>query len=83
MKRKVLIATVIGLGVAGVGALTWYQLVKAGVLRYNKYDRRERGTLAVGSQAPDLALAMYDGSTVRLSELWKARPVFLVFGSCT
>jgi hypothetical protein len=73
----------IALGLAAAGALTWYQLVKAGVLRYNKYDRREHGALNVGNAAPDLALAMYDGSTVRLSQLWKARPVFLVFGSCT
>ncbi len=53
------------------------------MLRYNEFDRRERGTLKVGAPAPDLALAMYDGSTVRLSELWSAKPVFLVFGSCT
>lgn len=83
MKRKVLIGVVAALGVAGVGGFTWYQLVKAGVLRYNEFDRRERGTLKVGAPAPDLALAMYDGSTVRLSELWSAKPVFLVFGSCT
>lgn len=65
------------------GFFTWYQLVKAGILRYNKYDRRERGSLEVGHQAPDLDLTMYDGSAARLSELWKAKPVFLVFGSCT
>jgi hypothetical protein len=74
------------LAVAAVGALgffVWYQLVKAGVLRYNKYDRREKGTLRVGHVAPDLALTMYDGSPLRLSELWRTKPVFLVFGSCT
>jgi peroxiredoxin len=37
----------------------------------------------VGHQAPDLALTMYDGSDVRLSTLWKAKPVVLIFGSCT
>lgn len=83
MKRKLLIGAAVALGVVGVGGVTWYQLVKAGVLRYNEFDRRERGTLKVGAPAPDLALAMYDGSTVRLSELWSAKPVFLVFGSCT
>jgi hypothetical protein len=29
-------------------------LVRAGVLRYNKWDRRETGTLRVGDLAPDL-----------------------------
>jgi hypothetical protein len=61
----------------------YYLLVREGILRYNKYDRRERGTLRVGDAAPDLTLAGYDGSTVRLSELWRAKPVVLVFGSCT
>jgi hypothetical protein len=83
MRRKLLIGTAIGLVVAAAGFFTWYQLVKAGVLRYNKYDRREKGSLAVGGAAPDLALTMYDGSPVRLSELWGTKPVFLVFGSCT
>jgi hypothetical protein len=75
------LAAVAALGAAGF--FTWYQLVKAGILRYNKYDRREKGTLEVGHMAPDLPLTMYDGSTVRLSELWKTKPLFLVFGSCT
>ena len=79
----------IGIGVAAVLALGaaapygYYQLVKAGVLRYNKYDRREKGKLQVGDQAPDLALPLYAGGEVKLSELWRARPVVLVFGSCT
>lgn len=75
---------VAGLAVLGVaGFYGYYQLVKAGILRYNKYDRRERGTLKVGDQAPDLALPLYEGGEVKLSELWRARPVVLVFGSCT
>ena len=70
--------------VLGVGGFYgWMELVKAGVLRYNKYDRRERGSLKVGSTAPDLALAGYDGRMLRLSELWAKKPVVLVFGSCT
>jgi len=73
-----------GLAVLGVGGFYgYYQLVKAGVLRYNKYDRRERGTLKVGDQSPDVALPLYAGGEVKLSELWRARPVVLVFGSCT
>jgi len=83
MRRKVLIGSAVVLAVGGAGFLAWYQLVKAGVLRYNKYDRREKGSLAVGAMAPDLTLTMYDGSPVRLSELWETKPVFLVFGSCT
>lgn len=73
-----------GLAVLGVGGFYgYYQLVKAGVLRYNEYDRRERGKLKVGDVAPDLALPLYEGGEVKLSELWRARPVVLVFGSCT
>ena len=83
MKRKVLIGVGVALSVAFAVRFTLYQLVMAGVLLYNEFYRRERGTLKVGAPAPDLALAMYDGSTVRLSELWSAKPVFLVFGSCT
>jgi hypothetical protein len=75
----------------GVGALaviaalgfTYMKLVEKGILRYNKYDRREKGTLQAGHQAPDLTLKMYDGSDVRLSTLWKTKPVVLIFGSCT
>ena len=83
MRRKILVGAAIAAAVAVLGGLVYYQLVKAGVLRYNKYDRRERGSLSVGDNAPDLALTMYDGTPLQLSELWRARPVFLVFGSCT
>ncbi len=83
MKRKILIGSAAVVVLGGAGAMAYYQLVKAGVLRYNQYDRRERGQLGVGSAAPDLVLPAYDGSTLRLSELWRARPAFLVFGSCT
>jgi hypothetical protein len=81
--RKALLAVAAAgvLVVAGFGG--WYVLVREGILRYNKYDRREKGSLRAGDAAPDLTLAAYDGSTVRLSELWRERPVVLVFGSCT
>ena len=81
--KRFAIGSVATLGVAAGSAFGYYQLVKAGVLRYNKYDRRERGALAVGGRAPDLALTMYDGSPLRLAELWAKQPVFLVLGSCT
>ncbi|HET8645422.1 MAG TPA: hypothetical protein VFO85_08040 [Vicinamibacteria bacterium] len=82
MKRLLIGAGV--LAVAGVGGFFGYmQLVKAGYVRYNQYDRRERGTLREGGPAADVALTSYDGSPVQLSSLWTRRPLFLVFGSCT
>jgi hypothetical protein len=58
-------------------------LVRKGILRYNKYDRRAEGTLSVGQTAPDLRLEMFEGSPVQLSGLWSEKPLVLVFGSCT
>ena len=36
-------------------------------------------TLAVGDAAPDLVIADAAGVAVRLSELWRERPLLLVF----
>lgn len=70
--------------VVAVGAYFGYRkLVELGFVRYNKWDRRVRGTLRAGDVAPDLELTRYDGSAMRLSSLWAARPLVLVFGSCT
>ena len=69
--------------VGGAGFFSWYQLVKAGVLKYNEHDRRQRGTMVPGATAPDLKLVAMDGGPLHLSELWKTKPLFLVFGSCT
>jgi hypothetical protein len=81
--RRVL-GIALGVVAVGVGGFFGYmELVKAGVLRYNKWDRRERGSLLVGAQAPDLEVVAYDGQPVRLSTFWTDRPLFLVFGSCT
>ena len=82
-RKRILIGVAIGLAVVAAGGLTYYQLLKAGFVHYGKYDHRNRGSLQVGGQAPDLDLTMYDGSSVRLSQLWGAQPVFVVFGSCT
>ena len=74
------------LAVAAVGAAGWLvymKLVEDGFVRYNKWDRRVRGTLRAGDLAPDLELTRYDGTTLRLSSLWAKKPVVLVFGSCT
>ena len=81
--KTISIGIAVALAVAFAGRYVYFRLVMAGVLRYNKYDRRERGDLAVGATAPNLALTMYDGSPLRLAELWAQKPVFLVFGSCT
>lgn len=74
-------AVIVVLGIAGFQ--TWMALVRAGYLRYNKWDRRERGVLKVGDPAPDLELVRYDGTPLRLGSLWAEKPVLLVFGSCT
>jgi len=84
ISRKALVrggAAVVVLAAAGLG---YYVLLREGFVHYGRYDRRERGSLAVGAVAPDLDLTMYDGTSVRLSQLWDGpKPVFLVFGSCT
>jgi hypothetical protein len=74
------------LAVIAVGAGGFYgyvKLVERGYLRYNEWDRRVRGTLRAGHQAPDLELTTYSGEPLRLGSLWESRPVVLVFGSCT
>lgn len=42
------------------------------------------GRLHAGEEAPDFAATrLRDGATVRLSELWRTRPVVVEFGSFT
>lgn len=83
VRRKTVTWALVVAAVVGGSILTYRKLVEKGILRYNKYDHREKGTLRVGHQAPDISLKMYDGSDVRLSSLWKTKPVMLIFGSCT
>ncbi len=84
LRRRIVWRTALAFVVLGAGGFaSWMALVRAGVLRYNKWDRRERGTLRVGDLAPDLELVRYDGSPVRLASLWGEKPLVLVFGSCT
>jgi hypothetical protein len=79
-----LIAAVAAVAAVAGGALYAYmKLVKKGYLRYNKWDRRVRGTLRAGDAAPDLELARYQGGSVLLSSLWAEKPLVLIFGSCT
>jgi hypothetical protein len=82
-RRKPLIAVLVAVAVAGASFLAYRKLVELGYVPYNKWDRRIRGTLRVGDQAPDVELTRYDGSPLRLSSVWAERPVVLVFGSCT
>jgi hypothetical protein len=71
------------LAVVAIGLLGYGKLIEGAWVKYNQWDRRERGSLKVGQPAPDLELPLLDEGTVRLSELWRERPVVLVFGSCT
>jgi hypothetical protein len=82
-RRRIIWGTALVLLLGAGGFAGWMALVRAGVLRYNKWDRRERGTLRVGDLAPDLAIVAYDGSSLRLSSLWAEKPAVFVFGSCT
>lgn len=82
-RRKHLIAAGAVLAALGLGFLGYMKLVELGYLRYNKWDRRVRGTLRVGDPAPDVELTRYDGARLRLSSAWARRPAVLVFGSCT
>jgi len=59
--RRPLAGALIVVAVGAVGALVYMKLVEHGFLRYNKWDRRVRGTLRPGDQAPDLELTRYDG----------------------
>ena len=84
MSKKLWIGGAAGIVVLAIGAYFGYwQLIRYGYLKYNRYDRRERGSVRAGQQAPDVALTMYDGTPLRLSERWRRRPLYLVFGSCT
>ena len=48
------------------------------------WTRARAGTVHIGDSAPDFSLAKLDKSgTVRLSELNKAQPVVMIFGSYT
>jgi hypothetical protein len=78
-----LAAALVVVAVGAAGLLVYMKLVEQGFVRYNKWDRRVRGTLRVGDQAPDLELTRYGGGTLRLSSLWANKPVVLIFGSCT
>ena len=82
-RRKPLIAAALVVAALGLSFLGWKKAVELGYLRYNKWDRRVRGTLRPGDPAPDVALTRYDGTPMRLATVWAEKPAVLVFGSCT
>jgi len=69
--------------VLAASGFVYMELMKKGYIRYNKYDRRVRGSLKVGDVAPDVKVVRYEGGDVQLSSLWEGKPVLIVFGSCT
>lgn len=81
--RRAFAWTAGALAILGLGFLGYMKLVEGAWIKYNKWDKRERGVLQVGQPAPDLELPLFDEGAVRLSELWREKPVVLVFGSCT
>lgn len=76
------LAVLVVLGGLAVGGY-FYALQKAWI-RYNEHDIRSEGLLTVGDLAPDLELASVDGSgSLHLSELYREKPLVVVFGSYT
>ena len=83
-KRTWLKLAIAAVAVAAIGAWGYYEAMKRAWIRYNEYDIRSEGSLAVGDLAPDLELASADGSgPKRISDLYRERPLVLVFGSYT
>lgn len=82
--RKWLKVAAAVVAIAALGAWGYYEAVKRAWIRYNEYDIRSEGSLTVGDLAPDMELARADGSgTQRISELYREKPLVLVFGSYT
>ena len=83
-KRKWLQVAGAVIVIAAIGAWGYYEAMKRAWIRYNEYDIRSEGSLAVGDLAPDLELASADGSgPKKISDLYREKPLVLVFGSYT
>jgi len=83
-KRKWLQVAGAVIVIAAIGAWGYYEALKRAWIRYNEYDIRSEGSLAVGDLAPDLELASADGSgPKKISDLYREKPLVLVFGSYT
>jgi hypothetical protein len=84
MIKKILLGSAVIVVVVAAGAYGYYQAMVHGWIRYNEYDTRTEGQLQVGDLVPELSLARAGGDgNVLLSDLYRARPVVLAFGSYT
>ncbi len=81
--KKWLIGIVVLVAVAALAGRGYYYALEKAWILYNEYDIRSEGLLRVGDLAPDLELASADGGTQKLSDLFKQKPLVLIFGSYT
>jgi len=83
-KRRILKVLALILALGALSAWGYYEALKRAWIRYNAYDIRTEGSLQVGDLAPELELASADGGGPRrLSDLYREKPLVLVFGSYT
>ena len=66
------------------GKMAYFEAMKRAWIRYNEYDIRSEGILKAGDLAPDLVLNnVKSGEPIKLSALYKEKPLIMVFGSYT
>jgi hypothetical protein len=81
--KRVLLG-LLGVVVLAIAGMTYMMGGPRNVVGMLRYDQREKGTLKVGDQAPDVTLVSLDGTTpVRLASEIGGKPTVLVFGSFT